>query len=96
MNDHVDDQSLEARARRRVDSKLGFFTHALVYLLVNAGLYVLNLANGGERWHQFPLLGWGLGLAIHGLVVFLSLGTEGWKQQMLQRELQHLRQRDGR
>ena len=28
-------------------------------------------ASLGQRWAVFPLLGWGLGLLIHGAVVFL-------------------------
>lgn len=40
--------------------------HAAVYLLVNLGLAALALSSGRD-WHAYPtLLGWGLGLAIHG------------------------------
>lgn len=31
---------LEKAARRRVDMKIGFYTHALVFVLVNLGLFV--------------------------------------------------------
>ena len=37
-----DRDSLEARARRRVGMKFGFFVHALVYLVVNLGLLALS------------------------------------------------------
>jgi hypothetical protein len=41
-------------------------------------------------------MGWGLGLAIHGLVTFLSLGTDGLRQRMLQSEIESLRRAEGR
>lgn len=82
---------LERRARRRVGIKLGFYIHALVFVLVNVGLFVANSVAGGHRWAHFPLLGWGLGLAIHGLVSFLSLQGQGVRERMLEREMERLR-----
>ena len=86
---------LERRARRRVGMKLGFMIHAIAFLLVNAGLYALNEMAGGPRWFPFPLLGWGLGLAIHGLVVGTLLSTDGLRRGWVQREMQRLLARNG-
>src|SRR4051812_5001309 len=69
--------ALEQRARRRVGIKMGFTIHALVFVVVNLGLYALNSSVGGQRWSHFPLWGWGLGLAIHGVVTLLSLQGDG-------------------
>lgn len=88
-----DERLLERRARRRVGMKMGFYVHALVYVLVNLGLFAINNVTGGERWSIFPLLGWGLGLAIHGIVTFISLQGEGLRDRMLQGEMDRLRQR---
>lgn len=87
-----DDRLLERRARRRVGMKMGFYIHALVFVLVNLGLFALNRYTGGERWAIFPLLGWGLGLAIHGIVTFISLQGEGLRDRMLRSEMERLRQ----
>lgn len=91
--------TLEQRARRRVALKTGFFTHALVFVLVNAGLWVASTVGGFGRWHGggvfFPLWGWALGLTIHGIVVFLKLQGEGVGKRMLEREIETLRRRDG-
>ena len=84
---------IETRARRRVGIKLGFYTHATVYVLVNLGLFALNTATGGARWSHFPLWGWGLGLAIHGIVTFISLRGEGVRERMLQNEIARLKRR---
>jgi hypothetical protein len=86
------DERLERRARRRVGLKLGWYTHALIYALVNAGLIALDAANGGYRWSVFPLAGWGLGLAIHGLVVFVAL-RDGWRERLIAAEVEALMRR---
>lgn len=90
MSDRPDDD-IEARARRRVGIKLGFYIHAFVFGLVNLGLFALNAATGGARWHVWPLWGWGLGLAIHGLVTVLSLQGEGVRKRMVAAEAEKLR-----
>lgn len=96
--------TIEQRARRRVGLKTGFYTHALVYVLVNGGLFLLSLAGTwgfdvghgpmGRVWN-LPLWGWGLGLAIHGIVVFLKLQGEGMRQGMVEREIEALKRREG-
>lgn len=83
--------SIEARARRRVGIKMGFYIHALVFVLVNLGLYAFNTAMGGMRWSHFPLWGWGVGLAIHGIVTFISLQGDGVRSRMLAREIENLK-----
>jgi hypothetical protein len=90
-----DRDSLEARARRRVGRKMGFFFHAFVYAIVNLGLFALNQFTGDARWHHWPLMGWALGLAVHGVVTFLSLHTDGVRRRMLDNEMQALRRSEG-
>ena len=85
------EDALHARARRRVGIKTGFYIHALVYVLVNLGLFALNTVLGGTRWSHFPLLGWGLGLAIHGIVTLVSLQGDGLRSRMLANEVERLR-----
>jgi len=82
---------IEREARRRVGMKMGFYIHALVFVLVNVGLVALNLAVGGTRWAHFPAYGWAIGLAIHGIVVFARLQGYGLREAMLQREIERLR-----
>ena len=82
------------RAKRHVGLKKGLLTHALVYVLVNVGLLVINIWAGGGRWHWFPLLGWGLGLLIHGIVTFMALRGDGHRDRMLAKELDRMRRDD--
>ena len=52
------DNELYEQARRRVEAKIGFFTHLGVYLIVNALLIVINLQNSPDSlWFYWPLLG---------------------------------------
>ena len=91
MKPAIDNDDIEARARRRVGMKLGFYTHALVYVLVNLGLFAISSVSGRGNWHIWPLLGWGLWLTIHGIVVFISLRGEGMRSRMLETEIDRLR-----
>ena len=88
-----DDRLLERQARRRVGAKMGFLIHALVYVLVNFGLFAINASVGGGHWAVFPLLGWGLGLAIHGIVTLVSLHGDSLRQRMIDSEMEKLRRR---
>jgi len=52
------------------ESRRGFKIHAAVYALVMTGLIVLNVlliafTDADFRWVVFPLVGWGIGLALH-------------------------------
>jgi hypothetical protein len=79
-------------AKRRVDMKMGFYIHALVYVCVNAGLFLLNQFSSDVRWHVFPLLGWGIGLAIHGLVTLVNVsGGDTLRGRMLDAEMRKLK-----
>jgi len=69
----LDAPALERLARRRAGMKLGWYVHAGVYLAVNLMLAVIA-ASSGRNWAIYPALGWGLGLAIHGVVVYLVAG----------------------
>lgn len=79
---------LERTARRRAAMKMGWFVHAAVYLAVNLMLAGFAAASG-RHWAVYPAMGWGLGLAIHGIVVFLLAGS-GLHEQLVARERRRL------
>ncbi|HOB65883.1 2TM domain-containing protein [Ottowia sp.] len=76
---------LESLARKRAAAKMGWFMHATVYVLVNLGLAALALSNG-HTWHAYPLLGWGLGLAIHGAAVWVAGPGATLHERLIERE----------
>ncbi|MGO9411279.1 MAG: 2TM domain-containing protein [Spirochaetia bacterium] len=59
-------------ARKIAERKVGFIRHAAIYLLVIAGLAIINnVTYGGYQWWLWPALGWGIGVASHFLLAFL-------------------------
>jgi hypothetical protein len=87
------EQDIRAQAKRRVGRKMGFYIHATVYVLVNLGLWAIATVTGRGPWNVWPLLGWGLGLAIHGIVTFIGLRGEGLRERMVEAEVERLRRR---
>ena len=83
------DDDVDRLARKRVSRKLGWYIHAFVFVTVNLGLAALA-AFSGRHGVAFPSMGWGLGLLIHGLVVFVFMPGNAWRERMVQRERAHL------
>lgn len=95
MSAHAQESNdIERLARRRAGAKLGWYIHGIVYIAVNVLLAFLA-AMSDRHWAVFPALGWGLGLAIHGAVVFLVTGGAGLHERLVQQERNRLQlQRD--
>lgn len=90
-------EELEALARRRASAKLGWFTHAAVYLLVNGALFAAHALGWRQApWHLGPALGWGLGLALHGISVFVLSQGPDWREHMVARERERLQREQDR
>ncbi len=87
-----EEQALRRRAKKRVEMKMGFLTHLLVYVLVNGGLMLLQGMRGGN-WVHWPMFGWGIGLAIHGIVTLVALQGADMRERMMEREIEALRRR---
>ncbi len=83
---------LDRLAERRVNARLGWATHATVYATVIAGLSLLGWWQG-HWWPVAPALGWGLGLAIHGLSVFVWGRGSPLRAEMVRRERERLDKR---
>jgi hypothetical protein len=50
----------------------GFLIHLTVYVVVMVGLAILNLiTNPAHPWFLWVLCGWGIGLAVHDLVLLM-------------------------
>lgn len=86
------DEDIERLARKIAGAKLGWYAHALVYLAVNVGLALLSGLHE-RHWSVYPALGWGLGLLIHGAVVFLVLPGNDLHARLLQQERERLLQK---
>ncbi len=97
MNTPLTPEELDRMARKRAGAKLGWYAHATLYLVINLAMLAFSKYGFGSRsWTPFPLLGWGLGLALHGASVFLIGKGSGLRERMVQQEREKLqRQQDG-
>lgn len=87
-------EELDRLARKRAGAKMGWFFHAAVYVIVNLFVFAMSqYAFGNRAWSVVPLLGWGLGLALHGASVWLVGAGGELRERMVQKERDRL-QRD--
>ncbi len=89
----------EEAARRYVEQLRAFYVHASIYAVSTFIMFAVNLltnlADGvaGEWaawWSAWALVGWGVGIAVHGLVVRLnrpSFASSSWEQRQIERML---------
>jgi hypothetical protein len=91
MNAPLTPEALEQLARKRAGAKLGWYIHATVYVVVNTVVFGMSsYAFGIRPWSLGPLLGWGLGLALHGIAVFVLGSGGGLRERLVARERERL------
>src|SRR5882724_10563521 len=80
-----DDHARRQRAEQRVAALKGFYVHLLVFVLVVAGLFVINLITGEPWWVLWVLAGWGIGVLAHGVAVSGAAHqtASSWKERKL-------------
>jgi 2TM domain len=98
MTTPLSPEDIDRLARKRAGAKMGWYIHASVFVLVNLFIFSMSTyAFGTRAWSLAPLLGWGLGLALHGVSVWFLGAGGGLRERMVQREREHLqRQQDDR
>lgn len=89
-------EEIERLAHKRARAKLGWYMHAVVFVLVNLLVFSISRYGFGHRpWSIFPLLGWGLGLALHGVSVFVLGSSSGLSERMVDKERERLQRERG-
>lgn len=82
-------RELREQAVSRIESKRDFRAHASIYVAVNVVLVVVWASTGsGLFWPIFPLLGWGIGVAVHAWDVY---GRKPISEDRIRREAERLR-----
>ena len=83
-----DDQRQEA-IDQYLHARKAFHAHAAVFAATMVGIFLVNLLTNlaagitgqwSAWWSAWALLGWGLGIAVHGFVVWLSAPASGLLQ----------------
>jgi transcriptional regulator with XRE-family HTH domain len=80
----------EFLAYRQVRKLKGWYIHLAQYAVVIPFLFAINyLTKPDKFWAVWPALGWGLGLALHGLMIspWLARNSVDWEAQQVQKYL---------
>ena len=76
------------KAKKRVEVKIGFYIHLVLYVGVNILLIIINVTTSTRYlWFKWPLIGWGIGLLFHALGVFTFSKGLSIKERMIEKEL---------
>jgi hypothetical protein len=90
-------EEIDHLARRRAGAKMGWYLHACVYVLVNLALFAMSDFGFGHRqWQRFPIFGWGIGLALHGVSVFMLGKGSAFRERLVDRERERLQREQER
>jgi hypothetical protein len=97
MSDELKEDQAYKRARKRVEELQGFYVHLGMYLVVNLGVFIINmLTNPAKRWFLWPLIGWGIGVLIHGIAIaFEGPFGRAWKERKIRQLMERERSRLG-
>jgi len=99
-NDNIDYEAIRQRAEKRVRQRVEFVQHLSVYVIINLILWALWLVAASAiqspivhfPWPILVTLGWGIGVAIHGMVVYtqtsmMDVMRESAIEQEVRREM---------
>ena len=90
-------EEIDHLARRRAGAKMGWYIHACVYLVVNVSMFAISYYGfGHKRWSIFPVMGWGIGLLLHGISVFVLGKGSSFRERLIERERERLQRRQDR
>ncbi len=79
------------QALKRVKRIKGFYSHLLVYVVINMMILLLQYTDGDGpkdfwQWHTFSMvIFWGIGLGAHGMSVFVPTMLMGkdWEERKI-------------
>lgn len=92
-------EQFEESVRNYVDQLRAFYIHAAVFGAAMVVIFMVNLATNAAEgtmgfwwtwWSAWAFIGWGLGIAIHGLVVRLNRPaptSSAWEQRQIDKLL---------
>ncbi|MEM6697576.1 MAG: 2TM domain-containing protein [Bacteroidota bacterium] len=93
----MEDRQLKL-AKKRVGKKKGFYTHLSVYIAVGLFFFIMNMVTFDQEpqyWFFYPMLPWGIAIAIHYFSIFglpgTNILTEDWEEKELEKELSKIR-----
>ena len=86
MEEKMKENEKYREAKERVEELKSFYIHLFIYVIVNIGLFLLDvLSSTDSLWFYWPLLGWGIGILAHAFSVFGLRGILGkeWEERKI-------------
>lgn len=88
---NTQDEIKYQEALKRVKKIKGFYSHAVVYVIINIMIVIINVQDldKGESYFQFKnfmtAFFWGIGLVAHGLSVFMPnwIMGQNWEERKI-------------
>ena len=80
----------ERRALEYVQGLKSFYGHLIIYALVVAGLFAVNLISSpGYIWAKWPAFGWGMAVVLHGLRAYdvFTIFGPSWEKKQVEKRL---------
>jgi uncharacterized membrane protein len=94
MPTQMTEEEIYEAAKKRVEEKKGFRSHFIIYLCVNALLVIIWAVTGADfPWFVFPLGGWGIGVLIHFLNIYVFSREADTRE--IEKEAEKIRKRRG-
>ena len=88
-------EEIDRLAHKRAARKLGWYMHACVYIVVNGFLFASSYLGFRDRaFNIYPAMGWGLGLFLHFVSVFVLGGSV--REDMVRRERERIQREQNR
>ena len=80
QNQNIDEQQAYQRAIERAKELKKFYGHLGLYIVFSLFFFILNVTtSNGHWWFYWPMLGWGLGVAINAVKVFAY--SSDWEER---------------
>jgi hypothetical protein len=97
MPDDTSKDEIYEEAKKRVEDRKDFYIHLSAYILVNILLVIIWAfpAGGGYPWFLWPLGGWGIGLILHFLGVFVFSKQTERNKRAIEKEAEKIRKERG-
>lgn len=93
-SDNIIDKERLEKAHRRAREKGSFLGHIIIFIFVNLGIFIYNaIQSWGDWWFQWVILGWGIGIVVHFLSVYLFDGIIArYVDRQTEKELRNLKE----
>ncbi|MFD0962830.1 2TM domain-containing protein [Pseudofulvibacter geojedonensis] len=93
---NIDKENNYLSAKKRLDSIKSFYTHVIVYIVINTFLLLIFStgtsvkANGMHYGNFYTAIGWGVIVIIHGVVVFSPIISimNKWEEKKIKEFMQ--------